>query len=276
MNNFIKMLYLFLLLLILIIIISYLLKIFKPKKPNENSKLSKKISRRQPSSLQNKHKELNVRMILYEPSFKLQENPNNFDVEFSKGFVKFNLLNNLNFNNKQKGSVISKKKYKNISSIQCTFDLTHLSNLNYINTSFYLVNDRNDSKITLLETNGNKVFQSYADLNNSNSQDLNNWNFALTNLVNLVDPTSSPFQIKLEFIYGESPKILITAIQNDESGIIYEQKVNNDEIQNLMSDGYWLVSSFSQKYTPSNKNDFNLNIPSWEISDIIIKGQQCN
>ena len=270
MDNLYKLLYLICLISICIALLIYWIKF-----NNNIKKNNKGISRRKPSALQNIDKQLDVNIYIYEPNFILEDNDNNnnnnFLIELSKGMIKFDLLNNLN---KQTGLVRSKKKYKSISSIMATIDLTKLTNLNYISTSLFLINEAKNSKINILETNGNKVFQTSVDLNSSKSDDLHNWNFELTNLVNIVDPTNEPFNIKLDFIYGQDPQIVIYAIQNDESGIIYRENINIEEITQLMSEGYWLCSSFTQKYIPSNKIDNNISIGSWEISDIKIRGKQ--
>ena len=64
----------------------------------------------------------------------------------------------------------------------------------------------------------------------------------------------------------------IYAIQKDEMGLINEELFNLSEITHLMSQGFKIVSSFSQKYIPTNKNN-NQTIDYWEINNMKIKAQ---
>lgn len=254
-----------------IIIIYIIFNFIKSSKPEYSNKKKKKISRRKPSYLLNKENELNIPTKIYSPLFIPLQKNNSIQIESSKGKIKFNILNNYT---KHNGIVVSKSIYKNIASINFSVDLTKINNINYINSSFYLMSVYNNKKITILETVGNKVFESLSDHKISETSKYTNWNFSLINLVNVINPNILPFDIKVEFIYGQNPKIKIFAIQNDEIGLINEIQFTISEIMNITKNGVKLVSAFSQKYIPHNrKTNYNNSLGSWSISDINIKAQ---
>ena len=149
-----------------------------------------------------------------------------------------------------------------------------------------MINYSNNNRINFLETTSNKIFQSSINLgmNNDSDNDLSKHNYQSNNLINLINPTIGPFNIKVSFIYGDTPNIIISVVQNDEGGVIYDANkslmINNesislDDLVANMKDGFWLVCSFSQEYVPpSEKYSSKRLTGSWQISNIRIQGQE--
>ena len=258
--------------IIIISLISILIIYFYYQKIRkiQNNKDITLYSRRRPSYITAQSNTLDKNVPVYSPNFIVDKYNSHIIVKLFNGGVKLNLTDNTE---KNFGYVISKRKYRNISSIIATIDLTNLTRFNYINTSFYLINYSTNNKINFLETIGNKVFRSSTNYTTHVCEGENN--IETENLTNIIDPTSEPFNIKIEFIYDEIPSIIISVLQNDITGIIYEEKVNYADLVQNMNEGYWLVYSLGQEYIPTfNKYTSDKVQASWEISDIKIKGRE--
>lgn len=230
-----------------------------------NNKDIKKYSRRRPSYLSTKPNGIDNNEKIYIPTFIINQYNSNINANLSKGEAKLNIIDN---DGKHFGHIISKNKYKNISSMTAIMDLTHLTKFNYINTSLYLINYSTNSKINILDAIGNKVFKSSTSFTNQNI-------LIDSPLNNIIDPRTDPFSIKMVINYEDIPSIVISVLQNDETNIIYEQKVDYTDLIENMRDGYWIVYSFTQEYVPSReKYGLNNTIASSEITEIKIKGKE--
>jgi hypothetical protein len=158
------------------------------------------------------------------------------------------------------GRVVSTHGYKNISKITATIDLSGLEpssiqNNNWLNASFYMVNNSVQPKgtnycdagnagspycneIDFLETNGNRIFQQTIHLNNTQRYEysytsgiLNDDCYTQANLSNdaskgthnLVDvlDIDKPFDMIIEF-NSDYTNMTISVSQNGNSAVIYD------------------------------------------------------
>jgi len=209
----------------------------------------------------------------------------------------------------QAGRVVSTQLFKNITEIRATVDLSKLTN-NYVNASIYLVQnpnnptaqpkatadhtgtycdagtgadshpERNCRELDMLETNGNKLFQTTLHLGDGGSSApqrleyaydslaLNNQCFTASNMKN--DPSaglhsatsidmSKPFDIVETFTYS-TPRVVVTYQQGANSVVVYDTNDGNgaegsgtvdlNDLVTTMNNGYWLEISFWQGYSP--------------------------
>ena len=202
----------------------------------------------------------------------------------------------------QAGRIVSTQSYANITEFRATVDLSKLSS-NYVNASIYLVqnptnpavqpignnycdaggnnNQWNCRELDLMETNGNKLFQTTLHLGNGGSSApqryeyaysstaLNNSCFTSANMKNdpangLYDITSidmsKPFDLVTTITY-DTPKMVVTYQQGSTSVVVYDTNdgkgaqgsgtVDMNDLVTTMKNGYWPVISFWQGYSPA-------------------------
>ena len=158
------------------------------------------------------------------------------------------------------GRVVSTHGYKNISKITATIDLSGMApnsiqNNNWLNASFYMVNNSIQPKgtnycdagnsgspycneIDFLETNGNRIFQQTIHLNNqqrfeysytsgllddacyTTSNLSNNSSTGTHSLVDVIDVTK-PFDMAIEF-NADYTNMTISVSQNGKGAVIYD------------------------------------------------------
>jgi len=234
----------------------------KVKKRNEQ-----KISRRRPSYLLNKPKIIDEKEKTYNPKFIINIANENITAKLLQSGAIFYIYDSLG---KYSSSIISNHKYKNISSLVCNLDLTQLNKYNFINTSLYLINYYNSSKITILDSIGTSVFKSSSNF--KNEMDSNQNNSILNNSINT---QQHPFTIKMQIEYSNPATIKIQILQNDEISEIYRENVNYDDLVDFMKNGYHLVFSIGQEYIP-NKSKFQMkrDFITCEINNVKIRGRE--
>jgi hypothetical protein len=202
----------------------------------------------------------------------------------------------------QAGRIVSTQSYTNITEFRATVDLSKLSN-NYVNASIYLVqnptnptqqpigsnycdaggnnNQWNCRELDLMETNGNKLFQTTLHLGAGGSSApqrfeyaysstaLNNSCFNSANMKNdpangLYDATaidmSKPFDLVTTITY-DTPRMVVTYQQGSTSVVVYDTNsgagaqgsgtVDMSDLVATMKNGYWPVISFWQGYSPT-------------------------
>ena len=167
----------------------------------------------------------------------------------------------------KEGRIQSVKKYKNVTKITATVDLSGLNSLNWVNASFYMINggpgycDAGGSstycnEIDFMETNGNVLSQTTIHLGSSNSSNKESLEFSYLNSINtnscwkkdylsnpgsgvnnatLIDPTK-PFDITIEFT-TDYTNMAVTYSQGSNSVVVYDflshTKGNDSSIDNL-------------------------------------------
>jgi hypothetical protein len=222
----------------------------------------------------------------------------------------------------QAGRVVSTQSYANITEFRATVDLSNLTN-DYVNASVYFIQNPNDPQtqpkatadhtgsycdagtgadshperncreIDLMETNGNKLFQTTLHLGNGGSSAperfeyayaapaLTDSNFNPANMKNsptvgLHDITSidmsKPFDIIATFTY-DVPGMVMTYEQGSISIVVYDtgdgygangsQTPDLSDLVTTMQNGYWIEISFWQGYSPEGPG----NSPWWNGSD---------
>jgi hypothetical protein len=202
----------------------------------------------------------------------------------------------------QAGRIVSTQSYANITEFRATVDLSKLSS-NYVNASIYLIQNPNNPatqpignnycdaggnnnqwncrEIDLMETNGNKLFQTTLHLGNGGSSApqryeyaysstaLNNSCFNSANMKNdpangLYDATaidmSKPFDLVTTITY-DTPRMVVTYQQGSTSVVVYDTNdgsgaqgsgtVDMTDLVTTMKNGYWPVISFWQGYSPT-------------------------
>jgi len=202
----------------------------------------------------------------------------------------------------QAGRIVSTQSYANITEFRATVDLSKLSN-NYVNASIYLIQNPNNPatqpiggnycdaggnnnawncrELDLMETNGNKLFQTTLHLGNGGSSApqryeyaysstaLNNSCFNSANMKNdpangLYDATaidiSKPFDLVTTITY-DTPRMVVTYQQGSTSVVVYDTNdgsgaqgsgtVDMTDLVTTMQNGYWPVISFWQGYSPT-------------------------
>jgi hypothetical protein len=202
----------------------------------------------------------------------------------------------------QAGRVVSTQSYANITEFRATVDLSKLSN-NYVNASIYLIQNPNNPttqpignnycdaggnnnqwncrELDLMETNGNKLFQTTLHLGTGGSSApqryeyaysstaLNNSCFNSANMKNdpangLYDATaidmSKPFDLVTTITY-DTPRMVVTYQQGSTSVVVYDTydgtgaqgsgTVDMTDLVATMQNGYWPVISFWQGYSPT-------------------------
>ena len=259
-NSYLLIIIIVLMLLSLAIITHFYFK--KIKKRNE-----KKISRRRPSYLLNKPKIIDENERTYNPKFIINIENENITAKLLQSGVIFYINDGVG---KYSSSIISKHKYKNISSLVCNLNLTQLNKYNFINTSLYLINYYNSSKITILDSIGTSVFKSSSNF--KNEMDTNQNNSILNNSINT---QQDPFTLKMQIEYSNPAIIKIQILQNDEISEIYRELVDYDRLVNFMKNGYNIVFSIGQEYIP-NKSKFQMkhNFITCGISNVKIRGRE--
>jgi hypothetical protein len=201
----------------------------------------------------------------------------------------------------QAGRIVSTQSYANITEFRATVDLSKLSN-NYVNASIYLVQNPNNPtqqpignnycdaggnnnqwncrELDLMETNGNKLYQTTLHLGTGGSSApqryeysyantaLNNSCFTSANMKNnptagLHDMTSidmtKPFDMVASITY-DTPRMIVTYQQGSTSIVVYDTNdgsgaegsgtVDMNDLVTTMKNGYWPVISFWQGYSP--------------------------
>jgi hypothetical protein len=201
----------------------------------------------------------------------------------------------------QAGRLIATQSYTNITEFRATVDLSKLAS-NYVNASIYLIqnpnspttqpignnycdaggnnNQWNCRELDLMETNGNKLFQTTLHLGTGGSSApqryeysyantaLNNSCFTSANMKN--DPTnglhdmtaidmSKPFDMVTTITY-DTPRMVVTYQQGSTSVVVYDTNdgsgaqgsgtVDMNDLVTTMKNGYWPVISFWQGYSP--------------------------
>ena len=202
----------------------------------------------------------------------------------------------------QAGRIVSTQSYANITEFRATVDLSKLSN-NYVNASIYLIQNPNNPtaqpignnycdaggnnnqwncrELDLMETNGNKLFQTTLHLGNGGSSApqryeyaysgtaLDNSCFTSANMKNdpangLYDATaidmSKPFDLVTTITY-DTPRMVVTYQQGSTSVVVYDTydgagaqgsgTVDMTDLVATMKNGYWPVISFWQGYSPT-------------------------
>jgi len=202
----------------------------------------------------------------------------------------------------QAGRIVATQSYANITEFRATVDLSKLSN-NYVNASIYLIQNPNNPatqpiggnycdaggnnnawncrELDLMETNGNKLFQTTLHLGNGGSSApqryeyaysstaLNNTCFNSANMKNdpangLYDITSidisKPFDLVTTITY-DTPKMTVTYQQGSTTVVVYDSSngsgaqgsgtVDMTDLVATMQNGYWPVISFWQGYSPT-------------------------
>ena len=202
----------------------------------------------------------------------------------------------------QAGRIVSTQSYTNITEFRATVDLSKLSS-NYVNASIYLIQNPNNPSVQpiggnycdaggnnnqwncreldLMETNGNKLFQTTLHLGNGGSSApqryeyaysstaLNNSCFNSANMKNdpangLYDITSidmsKPFDLVTTITY-DTPKMVVTYQQGSTTVVVYDSSngsgaqgsgtVDMNDLVTTMQNGYWPVISFWQGYSPT-------------------------
>ena len=202
----------------------------------------------------------------------------------------------------QAGRVVATQSYANITEFRATVDLSKLSN-NYVNASIYLIQNPNNPtaqpignnycdaggnnnqwncrELDLMETNGNKLFQTTLHLGAGGSSApqryeyaysgtaLNNSCFTSANMKNdpangLYDATaidmSKPFDLVTTVTY-DTPRMVVTYQQGSTSVLVYDTNdgagaqgsgtVDMTDLVATMQNGYWPVISFWQGYSPT-------------------------
>ena len=198
----------------------------------------------------------------------------------------------------REGRVQSTKKYKNITKITATVDISGLNNLNWVNATFYMVNGGPGycdaggtstycNEIDFMETNGNVLSQTTTHLGSSNSDKKESLEFAYLNSIytnscwkqdylsnpgpgvnnaTKIDPTKS-FDITIEFP-ADYTNMTVTYSQGNNSIVVYDfisqTKANDSSIDNLndlkstMESGWSIVAAYWQGWSP-DKNLVNGN-----------------
>ena len=202
----------------------------------------------------------------------------------------------------QAGRIVSTQSYANITEFRATVDLSKLSS-NYVNASIYLVQNPNNPsqqpignnycdaggnnnawncrELDLMETNGNKLFQTTLHLGAGGSSApqryeyayastaLGNSCFTGANMKNdpangLYDATAidmtKPFDLVTTITY-DTPRMTVTYQQGSTSVVVYDTNsgsgaqgsgtVDMTDLVNTMKNGYWPVISFWQGYSPT-------------------------
>jgi hypothetical protein len=202
----------------------------------------------------------------------------------------------------QAGRIVATKSYANITEFRATVDLSKLSN-NYVNASIYLVQNPNNPstqpignnycdaggnnnawncrELDLMETNGNKLFQTTLHLGTGGSSApqryeyaysstaLNNTCFNSANMKNdpangLHDATgidmSQPFDLVTTITY-DTPRMTVSYQQGSTTVVVYDTSngsgaqgsgtVDMTDLVATMKNGYWPVISFWQGYSPT-------------------------
>ena len=202
----------------------------------------------------------------------------------------------------QAGRIVSTQSYTNITEFRATVDLSKLSS-NYVNASIYLIQNPNNPatqpignnycdaggnnnqwncrELDLMETNGNKLFQTTLHLGAGGSSApqryeyaysgtaLNNSCFNRANMKNdpangLYDATaidmSKPFDLVTTITY-DTPRMVVTYQQDSTSVVVYDTNsgagaqgsgtVDMTDLVATMKNGYWPVISFWQGYSPT-------------------------
>jgi hypothetical protein len=200
----------------------------------------------------------------------------------------------------KEGRIQSVKKYKNVTKITATVDLSGLNSLNWVNASFYMINggpgycDAGGSstycnEIDFMETNGNVLSQTTIHLGSSNSSNKESLEFSYLNSINtnscwnqdylsnpgsgvnnatVIDPTK-PFDITIEFT-TDYTNMTVTYSQDNNSVVVYDflshTKGNDSSIDNLndlkatMESGWSIVASYWQGYSP---DQYKINGNEW-------------
>jgi hypothetical protein len=190
----------------------------------------------------------------------------------------------------REGRVQSTKKYKNITKITATVDISGLNNINWVNATFYMVNGGSGycdaggtstycNEIDFMETNGNVLSQSTIHLGSNNSDKKESLEFAYLNSINTnscwkqdylsnpgpgvnnsttIDPTK-PFNITIEFP-TDYTNMTVTYSQGSNSVVVYDfksqTKANDSSIDNLddlkatMENGWSIVAAYWQGWSP--------------------------
>jgi hypothetical protein len=147
----------------------------------------------------------------------------------------------------------------------------------------------NCRELDFIETNGNKITQTSMHLGNGGISAPQRWEFSFAetakadncfnyqNMLSSPTPTNGlhslvgginlkrPFNVRTTFSYGSPPSMRTTFIQSGSSVVVYDtavgtgaegSKLNSfgDLIQ-TMKDGYWLLASFWQGYSPKGPGD---------------------
>jgi len=219
---------------------------------------------------------------IYTPTFKIDYNQCGTPIIDS---------NSVSFN---PGRVRSVETYKNISKISATVDLSGLTDVNWVNASFYMVNGSGDycdagnsgspycNEIDFLETNGNVATQTTIHLDNQQ-----NYEYAylkslfttpcwdqdkMTSPTNkgiydasVIDPTK-PFDVITEFTSDYSNMTTIFA-QDGDTVMVYDYVKNTSSegsnLQNLdglaksMDNGWKVVASLWQGYSPNPNSSYS-------------------
>ena len=202
----------------------------------------------------------------------------------------------------QAGRIVSTQSYADITEFRATVDLSKLSS-NYVNASIYLIQNPNNPatqpignnycdaggnnnqwncrELDLMETNGNKLFQTTLHLGAGGSSApqryeyaysgtaLNNSCFNSANMKNdpangLYDATaidmSKPFDLVTTITY-DTPRMVVTYQQDSTSVVVYDTNsgagaqgsgtVDMTDLVATMKNGYWPVISFWQGYSPT-------------------------
>lgn len=202
----------------------------------------------------------------------------------------------------QAGRVVSTQSYKNITQITATVDLSKLTS-NYVNAAIYLVqnpnnpsvqpigsaycdaggsyNNLNCRELDIMETNGNKLYQTTLHLGSGGSSApqryeyayastaLNNNCFTQANMKNdpsagLHDATaidiSKPFNIVQTITY-DTPRVVVQYVQGSTTVTVYDTNdgngaegsgtVNLTDLVNTMQNGYWIEIAFWQGFSPT-------------------------
>ena len=200
----------------------------------------------------------------------------------------------------REGRVQSVEKYKNITKITATVDLSGLKDLNFVNASFYMINggpgycDAGGSstycnEIDFMETNGNVLSQTTVHLGSSNSSNKESLEFSYLNSINtnscwkqdylsnpgngvnnatVIDPTK-PFDMTIEF-NSDYTNMTVTYSQGSNSVVVYDflfhSKANDSSITDLtglsdaMESGWSIVASYWQGYSP---DQYQINGNEW-------------
>jgi hypothetical protein len=202
----------------------------------------------------------------------------------------------------QAGRIVSTQSYANITEFRATVDLSKLSS-NYVNASIYLIQNPNNPSVQpignnycdaggnnnqwncreldLMETNGNKLFQTTLHLGTGGSSSpqryeyaysstaLNNSCFNSANMKNdpangLYDATSidmtKPFDLVTTITY-DTPRMVVTYQQGSTSVVVYDTNdgpgaqgsgtIDMTDLVTTMQNGYWPVIAFWQGYSPT-------------------------
>jgi hypothetical protein len=196
------------------------------------------------------------------------------------------------------GRVRSVESYKNISKITATVDLNGMTNINWINASFYIIQNNKDdeycdsgnsgnpfcNEIDFLETNGNIVTQSTIHLGGSqnaqyayttpnscwNSNKLSSANGTID--ITDIDP-ASPFNIIAEFD-DEYTNMTVTYKQGEISKLVYDFKNNTvgdgsnltslSNLKSAMANEWRIVASLWQGYSPNPGDSYDYtNCTNW-------------